>query len=203
MSIILDTFKRNNKTPHSLDASIISLAIMSSKKLLTIFGATGNQGGSVIDTVLSHPGLKQQYSLRGITRDPSSGKSKAMAERGVEVVQAELNDVESLKKAVKGSYGVFGVTDFWSLLDKQKEIQQGKNIFEACKAKGVRHFIFSTLPWAEKITDGVLKNVDHFDSKAEVGEFIEENKGDMMASYVMPGKFCWNNHVQGRPLILI
>ena len=160
---------------------------MSSKKLLTIFGATGNQGGSVIDTMLGHPDLKEKYSLRGITRDTASRKSKALEDQGVEMVQAELNDVESLKTAIKGSYGVFGITDFWSLMDKGKEIQQGKNIFEACKAEGVKHFIFSSLPWAEKITKGVLKNVDHFDSKAEVEEFVEQNKGDMIASYVMPG----------------
>ena len=165
-----------------------SSATMSSKKLLTIFGATGNQGGSVIDTVFAHPELKEKYSLRGITRDPSSGKSKALADKGVEMVKAELDDVESLKQAITGSYGVFGITDFWSLMDKQKEIQQGKNIFDACKAEGVKHFIFSSLPYAEKITKGVLKNVDHFDSKAQVEEFIEENKGDMLASYVMPGK---------------
>lgn len=163
---------------------------MSSKKLITVFGATGNQGGSVIDVVLAHQDLKDKYSLRGITRDPSSSKSKAMAEKGVEMVQAELNDVESLKKAVKGSYSVFGVTDFWSLMDKQKEIQQGKNIFEAVQTEGVKHYIFSSLPWAEKITKGVLKNVDHFDGKAEIEEFVEKNKGDMIASYVMPGEYC-------------
>ena len=173
----------------TLISKALAAATMSSKKLLTIFGATGNQGGSVIDAVLSHEDLKDKYSLRGITRDPSSGKSKAMADKGVEMVQAELNDVESLTKAVKGSHGVFGITDFWSLMDKQKEIQQGKNIFEACQSEGVKHYIFSSLPWAEKVTKGVLKNVDHFDSKAEVEEFIEKNKGDMLASFVMPGKF--------------
>lgn len=167
---------------------IFSSAAMPSKKLLTLFGATGNQGGSVIDTYFALPDLQEKYSLRGITRDPSSAKSKALAEKGVEMVQAELDDVESLKKAIKGSYGVFGITDFWSLMDKQKEINQGKNIFEACKAEGVKHFVFSSLPYADKITNGVLKNVDHFDSKAMVAEFVEENKGDMIASYVMPGE---------------
>lgn len=161
---------------------------MSSGKLLTIFGATGNQGGSVIDAVLARPELKEKYSLRGITRDPASGKSKAMADQGVEMVKGDLNDVESLKEAVKGSYGVYGMTDFWAVMDKGIEIQQGKNIFEACKAQGVKHYVFSTLPYAEKISDGVLKHVDHFDSKAMVAEHIEANKGDMMASYCMPGK---------------
>lgn len=161
---------------------------MSSRKLLTIFGATGNQGGSVIDAVLERPELQQKYSLRGITRDPSSAKSKALSEKGVEMVQGELGDLEALKKAVKGSYGVFGVTDFWAVLDKNVEIQQGKNLFEAVKTEGVKHYVFSTLRSAEKMTQGKLKHVDHFDSKAIVGEHIEANKGDMIASYFMPGE---------------
>ncbi|KAK4541446.1 hypothetical protein LTR36_008047 [Oleoguttula mirabilis] len=162
---------------------------MASKQLLTIFGATGNQGGSVIDTALSHPDLKAKYALRGITRDPSSAKAQALASNGVEMVQADLNDVESMKKAIAGSYGVFGVTDFWAVMSKDIEIQQGKNIFEACKSQGVKHYVFSTLPYAEKLTAGVLKHVDHFDSKAIVGEYIEANKGDMIASYFMPAMF--------------
>jgi hypothetical protein len=76
-----------------------------------------------------------------------------------------------------------------SILDKQREIRQGKNIFEASKSEGVKHLVFSSLPWAEKLTKGVLKEVQHFDSKAEVGEYIEANKGDMIASYFQPAMF--------------
>ncbi|KAF2172915.1 hypothetical protein M409DRAFT_49426 [Zasmidium cellare ATCC 36951] len=179
---------------------------MSVKKILTIFGATGKQGGSVIDVVLAHPELAAKYDLRGISRDPSSGKSKALASKGVEVVQGELDDLESLKKAVKGSYGVFGVTDFWSILDKQREIRQGKNIFDAAKAENVHHFVFSSLPYAEKLTKGELKHVDHFDSKAQVAEYAEANKGDMISSYVMPAMFIdfaktMVNVVEGKPTL--
>lgn len=159
---------------------------MASKKLLTIFGATGNQGGSVVDTVLTHPHLKDKYALRGITRNTSSAKAQALAAQGVDMVQADLDDVESMKKAVKGSYGVFGVTDFWAVMSKGIEIQQGKNIFEAVTTEGVKHYVFSSLPYVEKLTKGVLKHVDHFDSKAIVEEYIEANKGNMIASYLMP-----------------
>lgn len=162
---------------------------MSSKLIITVFGSTGNQGGSVLDIVLARPDLAERYTLRGITRDPSSPKSQALAAKGVEMVKADANDLESLKSAIAGSYGVFGVTDFWSLLDKQKEIQQGKNIFEAVKSQGVKHLVWSSLPYADKLTGGVLKNVDHFDGKAMVEEFIEANKAEgLIASYFMPGK---------------
>ncbi|KAL1591126.1 hypothetical protein WHR41_00301 [Cladosporium halotolerans] len=162
---------------------------MSSKRLLTIFGATGNQGGSIIDTVLARPELSAKYALRGITRDPSSGKSKALASRGVEVVRAELDDVESLKTAVTGSYGVFGVTDFWAVMSKAREMQQGKNIFAACQAAGVKHFVFSSLPHVSKLSKGKHTLVEHFDGKAEVELVIEAEKKDMIASYFMPAMF--------------
>ncbi|KAK5165933.1 uncharacterized protein LTR77_008857 [Saxophila tyrrhenica] len=162
---------------------------MSSKKLITVFGATGNQGGSVLDVVLSRPDLQDRYSLRGITRDPESDKSKALNEKGVEMVKADVDDLEAVKAAVKGSYGVFGVTDFWSIMDKEREIKQGKNIFEASKEAGVKHLVWSALPYAEKLTEGALKHVEHFDSKAIVAEYAEANKGAMWVSHVMPAMF--------------
>lgn len=119
---------------------------MSSKRILTIFGATGKQGGSVIDIVLARPELSTKYALRGITRDPSSSKSQQLASSGVEVVKGDLDDVESLKSALAGSYGVFGVTDFWASMSKSQEMQQGKNILAACKATNVKHLVWSSLP---------------------------------------------------------
>lgn len=162
---------------------------MSSKRLLTIFGATGNQGGSVIDIVLARPELSTKYALRGITRDPSSSKSQKLASLGVEVVKGELDDVESLRSAVQGSYGVFGVTDFWSHLSKSKEVQQGKNILAACLAADVKHFVWSSLPNVSKLSNGKHTKVEHFDGKAEVQEAIEAEKGGMIASYFMPAMF--------------
>ena len=164
---------------------------MSSQKLLTIFGSTGNQGGSVIDLVLNKPELQQKYRLRGITRDASSASAQNLASEGVEMVSANINDLESLRKAIRGSYGVFGVTNFWDkdVMSKDIEVQQGKNIFEACKAEQISHFVFSALPNVERLSSGALRRVEHFDGKAEVAEYIEANKHGMIASYFMPGKF--------------
>ncbi|KXT17168.1 hypothetical protein AC579_316 [Pseudocercospora musae] len=159
------------------------------KKTLLIFGATGNQGGSIIDLVLKRPDLSSKYALRGITRDPNSPKSESLSKQGVEMAKADLDDISSLKTAMEGVYGVFGVTDFWSLMDKNREIHQGKNIFEAAKETGVKHLVWSSLPNAEKVSGGDLKHVDHFDGKALVEEYIEENKGNMIASYFLPAMF--------------
>lgn len=63
---------------------------MSSSKLFTVFGATGNQGSSIINSILNHPQLSQEYKLRGITRNVSSDKAKALTDRGVEMVSVCL-----------------------------------------------------------------------------------------------------------------
>nr|OQO21813.1 hypothetical protein B0A51_09833 [Rachicladosporium sp. CCFEE 5018] len=164
----------------------------STKRILTIFGATGQQGGSIIDVVLSRPELSAKYALRGITRDTTSSKSQSLASKGVELAQANIDDLESLKTALKGSYGVYGVTDYWSLRvpnAKEVEIQQGKNIFLAAKEAGVKHFVFSALPNVNTLSKGKYPGVEHFDGKAEVKEFVEANKGDMLASFYMPAMY--------------
>ncbi len=164
------------------------MVLPESTRILTVFGATGNQGSGVINTVLSSAHLSQKYTLRAVTRDVTSPKALALSARGVSLVCADLNDLESLKQAVRGSYGVFGMTDFWQIHSAKKEVQQGKNIFHACKAEGVKHFVYSSLPGATKMTGGVLSRLAHFDSKASVQLYVELNKGDMVTSYFMPGK---------------
>lgn len=55
-------------------------------KLITVFGATGNQGGSVIKHILEDPQLSKEYRIRGITRDTSKKAAQDLSKQGVEVV---------------------------------------------------------------------------------------------------------------------
>ena len=77
-------------------------------KIVTVFGATGTQGGAVIDALLQES--DSPYKIRAVTRDPSSASSKALVERGVEVVTADLSKRDSLRAAMKGAEAVFAVT---------------------------------------------------------------------------------------------
>lgn len=56
-------------------------------KILVVFGATGNQGGSVIKSVLEDPVLSQEFKIRAVTRDTSKPGAQALAEKGVDVVK--------------------------------------------------------------------------------------------------------------------
>ena len=161
-------------------------------KIITVFGATGNQGGSVISNFLDHPDLSKKYKIRAVTRDTSKPSAKDLASKGCETVQADLNDPASLSAAVTGAYAVFAVTNYWEFVDKAKELAQGKAIADACISAGVEHLVWSSLPHTTKMTNGKLSQIDHFVGKAEVEEYIESKKGSMMATHYMPGLFMSN-----------
>lgn len=162
------------------------------KKLITVFGATGNQGGSVIQTILNTSSLNSKYSLRGITRDTAKPAAKELASQGVDVVRADLDDPASLKKAIDGSHGVFAVTNFWESMDGSKETQQGRNIVDASISTGVNHLVISSLHNVNKLTNGTL-HVPHFDSKAAIDDYAESVRGDKLnVSYFHAAFFLQN-----------
>ena len=163
-------------------------------KLITVFGATGNQGGSVVSAVLDHPEYSKKYKIRAITRDPSKASAKALAEKGAETTKADLSDPSSLEAAVAGSYAVFAVTNYWEYMSMDKELEQGKAIGAACAKAGVQHLVWSALPDTTKMTAGALPNIDHFVSKAHVAESLERTKGDKWATHFMPAYFMQNFH---------
>jgi uncharacterized protein YbjT (DUF2867 family) len=77
-----------------------------------------------------------------------------------DIVSAKLDDPESVAEAMKGAYGVYGVTDFWEH-GYDAEVRHGKTLVDAAKHAGVKHFIWSTFDHSEF-------NVQHFESKWEV-----------------------------------
>ncbi|KAL8802531.1 MAG: hypothetical protein Q9182_003771 [Xanthomendoza sp. 2 TL-2023] len=159
-------------------------------KIFTVFGATGNQGGSVIESILGNSKLSSEYKIRGVTRDPSKPKGQALAEKGVEVVKADLSDKESIQKVINGAHVVFAVTNYWEYMSKDIEVTQGKNIADACKAAGVSLLIWSSIPHAGKMTNGKLSHLPHFDAKADVADYIREQK--IPASFLNAGCFMSN-----------
>lgn len=96
------------------------------QNLLVVFGATGTQGGSVINSVIG----SSQFRIRGITRDRNKPSAQALEKKGVEVVSANMDDKESVKRALQGAHSVFLVTSFWDSMDAGKEEAQGKRVVD-------------------------------------------------------------------------
>lgn len=133
---------------------------MNSKNIILVVGATGAQGGSVARALLS----RGKFAVRALTRKPDSAAAQELRSLGAEIVQGDLDDVSSLRAALEGVHGVYGVTNFWEHF--AHEDVQGRNLVNAVSEAKVQHFIFSTLPPIAKETNGALKS-PHFDIKAE------------------------------------
>ncbi|ATZ50154.1 hypothetical protein BCIN_05g05290 [Botrytis cinerea B05.10] len=162
----------------------------SAKKLLVVFGATGAQGGSVVQSILSDATLKKSWAVRGITRDVTKPAAKKIEALGAETFAADLNDTKSLKAALKGAYAVFAVTNFWESQSADVEKKQGIAIADAAKEAGVQHFIWSSLLNITKLSNGVLPKVTHFDSKADIEEYVR--KIGIPATFYLAGFYMSN-----------
>ncbi len=139
---------------------------MTNPKLVLVTGATGNQGGATIRHLLEHGG----FQLRAMTRNPSSDAAKKLAERGVEVVQGDLDDEASLERALAGVWGVFGVQNTWEA-GVQKEEEQGIRLVKSARKAGVKHFVYTSVGSAHLKT-----GIPHFDNKSRVEDALRASE---------------------------
>src|SRR5262249_13107047 len=77
---------------------------MTSDRTILITGVTGNQGGAVAQALQG-----AGFHLRGLTRMPEGERAAALARQGVDVVKGDLDDEATLRRALAGAWGVFGV----------------------------------------------------------------------------------------------
>ena len=154
---------------------------MRDKKIIAVAGATGAQGGGLVRAILGD--VNGGFRARALTRDVNSQKAKELAKLGAEVVGADLDDLESLKRAFAGAYGAFCVTFFWAHFSPEKEIAQAKAMAQAAKHAGVKHVIWSTLedtrrwvPLGDKRMPTLMGKykVPHFDGKGEADQVFTD-----------------------------
>lgn len=161
------------------------------RKLLVVVGATGSQGQAVINHFLAH---EPTYRLRGLTRSPTSSNATALANRGVEIMQADLDDKASLQRAFRGANAIFAYTatdiiastlEATSSFESGRvqslgeaaypiEVRQGKNIADAAAAVGesLERVVWSSLSKIRELSGGKYRHAWHEDAKAEIGEYM-------------------------------
>jgi uncharacterized protein YbjT (DUF2867 family) len=138
---------------------------MNRNQRILVVGATGKQGGAVARHL-----LKAGFPVRALTRNAEHLAAQRLANLGAELVTGNLNDRASLGPAVEGVYGVFSVQNYWEKnVGFEGEVQQGKNLADAAKQAGVRHFIQSSMAEADDI-----QGVEHFQSKFEIEQYIDK-----------------------------
>jgi uncharacterized protein YbjT (DUF2867 family) len=139
---------------------------MKQKKIILVTGASGSQGGSVAKNLLRNG----NFAVRILTNDPGSSKARALQQAGAEIITGDVDDAEILRQAMKGVHGVFGVTNYRE--DFDVEYKHGKNLVDAVKDSGVKHFVYSSLPDYYKISKGSI-HVPHSDLKTQLQEYTK------------------------------
>lgn len=144
------------------------------KKVIAVMGATGQQGGALVDAILADG----TFQCRAITRSASSEKAQALLTRGCEVVEADANKPATLTKAFEGAEGAFLLTNYWECQDK--EYKQATDAADAAISAGVKHIVWSTLEsvlGADQTRDVIPKigntKVPHFDEKDKATRYMK------------------------------
>ena len=130
-------------------------------KTILITGVTGHQGGAVAQALQG-----KGFHLRGLTRTPDSERAAALARYAVEIVKGDLDDEATLRPALAGAWGVFGVQNPLQA-GVEREEAQGKRLATLAREAGVEHYVYTSVGSAHKRT-----GVPHFDSKSRIEETV-------------------------------
>ncbi|MEV6636437.1 NmrA/HSCARG family protein [Actinoplanes sp. NPDC051470] len=149
---------------------------------IAVFGATGKQGGSVVDALLS-----RGARVRALVRNPASGQAQALADRGVELARIDIDDAASLSAALQGVAAFFFMTtpEGQSAAAIEGETRQGIALVDAAVAAAVPHVVFSSVGGAERDS-----GIPHFESKRRVEQHLDQS--GLRATYVRPVAFMEN-----------
>ena len=134
---------------------------MAHDRTILITGVTGKQGGAVAQALQG-----TGFHLRGLTRNPDSERAAALARHGIDVLKGDLDDEETLRPALAGAWGVFGVQNAGEAGVEQEEAQ-GKRLATLARKAGVEHYVYTSVGSAHRRT-----GVPHFDNKWRIEETV-------------------------------
>ena len=130
---------------------------------ILVSGATGTQGGAVARALLDGG-----HSVRAMTRNPAGTAARALAARGAEVVAADFDDSDSLRRAATGVEAVYAMGTPYEA-DATREAEQARRLVDAAVAAGTDYLVYSSVASALEDT-----GVPHFESKAQVERHLQD-----------------------------
>ncbi|XP_071489171.1 nmrA-like family domain-containing protein 1 [Diadema antillarum] len=181
--------------------------------LITVFGATGSQAGSLVEALLEDG----SFAVRGVSRSNRSEAAIALQAKGIEMVVADYDEPESLTTAMMGSYGVYAVTgNYLEKFDEEREVLRGRALIQAAIQCGVQHFVFSGL---QSVREAIGQPCPEFDGKAKVENmmfksglrctsvrfpvYMENILRDFIPVRQDDASYVWNIPMEGKPLPMI
>jgi uncharacterized protein YbjT (DUF2867 family) len=176
-----------------------SRAAAMSPPVITVFGATGAQGGGLARAILGDPA--RRFRVRAVTRSADSPAARVLAHAGAELVTADLDEPATVRRALDGVHGAFCVTNFWEHVSPERELAQARTMAKCALAAGVRHVVWSTAEdTRELVAPGNRMpvqrgryNVPHFDAKGEANrEFLVRG----VPTTLLATSFYWDNLIR-------
>ena len=172
---------------------------MAKKDVIAVVGATGAQGGGLARAILKDP--DSRFSVRAVVRKANSPAANELKKMGAEVVMADLDNPEAVKRAFQGAYGAFCVTFYWEHFSPDKEKAHVSSMARAAHDAHLRHTIWSTLDDTRKLVPladnrmptlmGKYK-VPHFDAK---GESDQQFRNLGVPTTFLQTSFYWDNFI--------
>ena len=159
-------------------------------KALLISGATGKQGGAVINALIQDP-ASSNLTIYALTRDPNSGSAAALAKKSsnIKLVQGNLDDVPAIFKSIDTQiHRVFSIQappGQGQSLDAE-EIQ-GKALVDGALANGVTHFVYTSVDRHGARSPENPTHVPHFITKHNVEKHLEKatESGEKMSYTIL------------------
>jgi uncharacterized protein YbjT (DUF2867 family) len=148
-------------------------------KIILVTGATGNQGSAVTNSLIA-----SGWRMRALVRDATKLPVRIATSKNIDIVRGDLEDRGSLDRAVQGVYGVFAVHT-WREKGVEGEVRMGRNLADAAKAAGVKHYIYSSAAGANGGT-----GVPILDSKCRIEQHIL--KARLPSTIFRPTLFMYN-----------
>ncbi|MGI8502190.1 MAG: NmrA family NAD(P)-binding protein [Hassallia sp.] len=131
-----------------------------------LIGVTGGTGGNVVK------GFHQQQltNLRAITRkiDLNRPSLSKMTEAGVELVEANLDDENSLVAAMNGISAIYcHATSADSAKPDPLEVERAKRVAQAAKKADIKHFVYNSAGGADRNS-----GIPHIEQKYKVEQIL-------------------------------
>lgn len=130
-------------------------------RTVAVVGATGLQGGAVARAL-----LRRGWHVRALTRAPGGKKARVLAGLGCEVVEAQLDDPDTLTRAFDGAHGVFNVQNH-HISGYEGEVAQGRNVTDAALGTGVALVVYGAGGLG-----GQRTGVGSWDTKLDVAAYM-------------------------------
>jgi uncharacterized protein YbjT (DUF2867 family) len=133
-----------------------------------LIGVTGGTGGNVVKGFLE----QEVTNLRAITRkiDLNRPSLSKMSNAGVELVEANLDDEDSLTTAFAGISAVYcHATSADSAKADPQEVERAKRVAQAAKKADIQHFVYNSAGGADRNS-----RIPHIEQKYKVEQILKQ-----------------------------